>query len=62
MSGYGAASRAIAYYGNITFTAYGIFHDIAYPVYYLMYTQLSNETGYLDGAGAYNNTIMFLSI
>lgn len=48
MCGYGTASRSIAYYGNITFTAHGIFHDIMYPVYYLMHSQLDAETAYLD--------------
>ena len=49
MSGYGTSSRAIAYYGNITFTAHGIFHDMIYPVYYLMYSQVDKEVKYLDG-------------
>ena len=48
MIGYGTASRAIAYYGNITFTATGIFEDMIYPVYYLMYSQVDSEMKYLD--------------
>jgi hypothetical protein len=56
MGGYGTASRGIAQYGNITFTATGIFRDIAYPVYYLLYSQVDAETTPLDSA---YNTIMF---
>ncbi|UJR16633.1 hypothetical protein I4U23_003533 [Adineta vaga] len=50
MSGYGTASRSIAYYGNITFNADGIFHDIVYPVYYLLYIQLDDELTHLENA------------
>jgi hypothetical protein len=49
MLSYGTASRSIAYYGNINFTAESIFHDMIYPVYYLMYSQLDDELNHLDG-------------
>ncbi|CAF0987789.1 unnamed protein product [Adineta ricciae] len=54
MCGYGTASRSIAYYGNITFTADEISREIAYPVYYLLYGQLDNELKYLDSAPGTN--------
>jgi len=59
MTGYGVASRSMAYYpnpyifssGNIStaFDGRSVFRQIAYPVYYLMYGQFGNELSNLDG-------------
>ncbi len=56
MIAYGVASRSMAYYPNPEYNQYdtsfdgrSIFRQIAYPVYYLMYVDLGNETNYLDG-------------
>ncbi|CAF1456751.1 unnamed protein product, partial [Didymodactylos carnosus] len=51
MAAYGVASRSMAYYDIMRvhgFYARHIFKDIAYPVYYLMYTNWNNETTALD--------------
>ncbi|CAF1621327.1 unnamed protein product, partial [Didymodactylos carnosus] len=54
MTAYGVASRSIAYQnlddqnGQLNFTALDVFGKIIYPVYYLMYSDFNNETGYLD--------------
>ena len=59
MTGYGVASRSMVYYPNAdkfndsnidtSFSGRSIFRQIAYPVYYLMYGEVGNELGYLDG-------------
>ena len=56
MIAYGVASRSMAYYPNSEFNQYdisfdgrSIFRQIVYPVYYLMYVDMGNETTYLDG-------------
>jgi len=59
MTGYGVASRSMAYYPNAdlfnssnintAFEGRSIFRQIIYPVYYLMYGQFGNELSNLDG-------------
>jgi hypothetical protein len=59
MTGYGVASRSMAYYPNANdftspnistaFDGRTIFRQIAYPVYYLMYGNLGTELSNLDG-------------
>jgi hypothetical protein len=61
MTGYGVASRSMVYYPNpdsfnatntyinTAFDGRSIFRQIAYPVYYLMYSQFGNELANLDG-------------
>ncbi|UJR22717.1 hypothetical protein I4U23_025751 [Adineta vaga] len=58
MTGYGVASRSMAYYPNpdsfpgteidTSFNGRSIFRQIAYPVYYLMYGEFGNELSNLD--------------
>ena len=49
MTAYGVASRSMAFYGTFAFNAREIFKAILYPVYYLLYTNLSDELSGLDG-------------
>jgi len=59
MTAYGVASRSMAYYPypqnfngtdfSVAFDGRSIFHQIIYPVYYLMYGNFGNELSYLDG-------------
>lgn len=61
MIGYGTASRSMAYYPyqtnssnyDTSFNGRSIFRQIVYPVYYLLYNDYNNETGYLDGKRAF---------
>ncbi|CAF0946556.1 unnamed protein product [Adineta steineri] len=48
MTAYGVASRSMAFYGTFPFTGRDIFKAILYPVYYLLYTNLSGELSGLD--------------
>lgn len=57
MTGYGVASRSMVYYANTdkfndtdaSFSGRTIFRQIAFPVYYLLYGELGNELGNLNG-------------
>lgn len=49
MTAYGVASRSMAFYGTFDFTARQILRSVFYPVYYLLYTNLSGELNGLDG-------------
>ena len=49
MTAYGVASRSIAFYGEFEFTLRNLLHSIFYPVYYLLYTNLSSELDTIDG-------------
>ena len=58
MTGYGVASRSMVYYphkadyvpynASLGFDGRSIFRDIAYPVYYMMYGEVSGELQNLD--------------
>ena len=61
MTGYGVASRAMTYYPNAngftradggpidnSFDGRSVFRYIIYPVYYMMYGQISTELEHLD--------------
>jgi hypothetical protein len=61
MIGYGVASRSMVYYpvangfttatgGSIdtSFNGRSVFHQIIYPVYYMMYGRIDNELATLD--------------
>jgi hypothetical protein len=50
MTAYGFASRSIAFYETFEFSIFNVFHDVFYPVYYLLYTHLSDELEQLDGS------------
>jgi hypothetical protein len=50
MTAYGVASRSIAFYGTFEFSVFNVFHYVFYPVYYLLYTNLSGELDKLDGS------------
>jgi hypothetical protein len=59
MIGYGVASRSMAYYPNVdkfpnltinnTFDGRSLFRQILYPVYYMLYGEVSDERQNLDG-------------
>ncbi len=49
MTAYGVASRSIAFYGTFKFNVRNVFCYVFYPVYYLLYTNLSGELDRLDG-------------
>ena len=49
MTAYGIASRSIAFYGTFNFTGLNLLQYIFYPVYYLLYTNVSGELKNLDG-------------
>lgn len=49
MTAYGVASRSIAFYGTFEFTGRNVLHYVFYPVYYLLYTNLSGELNNLEG-------------
>ena len=49
MTAYGVASRSMAFHGSFTFSVGNVFQFILYPVYYLLYTNLSGELKQLDG-------------
>lgn len=49
MTAYGVASRSMAFYGTFHFGIREIFHAVLYPVYYLLYTNVSGELQGLDG-------------
>jgi hypothetical protein len=58
MTAYGVASRSMAFYGTFDFNARSILRSVLYPVYYLLYTNLSGELNDLDG----NNVSLIFSI
>ena len=49
MTAYGVASRSMVSHGSFTFSIGNVFQNILYPVYYLLYTNLSGELRQLDG-------------
>lgn len=49
MTAYGVASRSMAFYGTFHFGVREFFHRVLYPVYYLLYTNVSGELNGLDG-------------
>lgn len=49
MTAYGVASRSMAFYGTFEFGARSILRTVLYPVYYLLYTNVSGELNGLDG-------------
>jgi hypothetical protein len=49
MTAYGVASRSIAFYGKFEFNVRNVLRYVFYPVYYLLYTNLSGELDSLDG-------------
>jgi len=49
MTAYGVASRSIAFYGKFEFNVRNVLRYVFYPVYYLLYTNLSGELDGLDG-------------
>ncbi|CAF1028475.1 unnamed protein product [Adineta ricciae] len=50
MTAYGVASRSMAFYGTFAFNGREILRSVLYPVYYLLYTNLSGELSGLDEA------------
>ncbi|UJR20407.1 hypothetical protein I4U23_023538 [Adineta vaga] len=57
MTAYGVASRSMAFYGTFEFNGREILRSVLYPVYYLLYTNLSGELNGLD-----ESTFIILSI
>jgi hypothetical protein len=49
MTAYGVASRSMVFYGEFEFSGRNVLHYVLYPVYYLLYTNLSGELNGLDG-------------
>ncbi|CAF2673374.1 unnamed protein product [Rotaria sp. Silwood2] len=48
MTAYGVASRSMAFYGAFEFNCRNVLRYVLYPVYYLLYTNLSGELNGLD--------------
>ena len=49
MTAYGVASRSMAFYGTFQFGVREFFNRVLYPVYYLLYTNVSGELNGIDG-------------
>ena len=49
MTAYAVASRSMAFYGTFDFSVRNVLQGVLYPVYYLLYTNLSGELAGLDG-------------
>lgn len=60
MTAYGFASRAMAFYGTFDFSVRNVFSNVFYPVYYLLYTNLSGELSHVDGEFRILKTKFFL--
>ena len=54
MTAYGVASRSMAFYGEFEFNGRNVLRYVLYPVYYLLYTNLSGELSGLDGKNELN--------
>ncbi|CAF3447822.1 unnamed protein product [Rotaria sp. Silwood1] len=48
MTAYGVASRSMAFYGAFEFSIRNVLRYVLYPVYYLLYTNVSGELNGLD--------------
>ena len=53
MTAYGVASRSMASYGEFEFSGRNVLQNVLYPVYYLLYTNLSGELARIDGIFSY---------
>jgi hypothetical protein len=76
MIGYGVASRSMVYYpvansfttattgGTIdtSFDGRSVFHQILYPVYYMMYGQIDNELATLNSMYVRCNSVYILCL
>jgi hypothetical protein len=75
MIGYGVASRSMVYYpvangfttatgGTIdtSFDGRSVFHQILYPVYYMMYGQIDNELAALNSMYVRCNSVYILCL
>jgi hypothetical protein len=51
MTAYGFTSRSIAYYGTFEFSVRNVLRFVFYPLYYLLYTNVSDELNGLDRIG-----------